>query len=157
MIVDHLEFGVDIVVKVANTAIISVKGSDAGVVLGRRVGWVGITFEDDSVGKVFVRKRRINSSVRITIARLVQSDIAGPLDPIRILVVLGAKLAIAELSRNLRAALPRLHVGVGEIAMGVVHEGVAKVAQALAEVVRPEAELIVATISVEVWVVVELA
>jgi hypothetical protein len=74
------------------TVVVSEKGSDAGVVL-RRLG-SGIGTENDAIGQVLVFQR---ARVRITIAGLVQSVLAGPLDKVRFLVVLRVEVAVAEL------------------------------------------------------------
>ena len=79
MIVGHREFLVDTFDVVALAAIVSEKGGDAGVVRERRLG-VGVSSEDDRIGKVLVRKLRINTIILITIAGLVKGVLAGPLD-----------------------------------------------------------------------------
>jgi hypothetical protein len=70
LIADQNELVLDTIDVVALAAIVSVQGRDAGIVLGRRSGVV-VTSEDDSIGKVLVRKLRINTSIFITKAGLV--------------------------------------------------------------------------------------
>ena len=101
MIVDHREFFVDTDGEVALAAIVSVKGSDAGLVLERRDDGVGVASEDDRVGKVLVWKLRIIASILVAIAGLVEGGLAGPLDHTRSLIKVFEKLAIAELGRDL--------------------------------------------------------